>query len=136
MNKKILIGCLALLSIVILSGCNTPNPDVQISEYALGDESCSDFCAKYVYDFGVGTMKDGEISNGQCMCYISILERRCNDCNIPKHKEYHKEIVICDDGKLIKSWSSPDCVDWCNAGTEKGYNMCKTNCVFEGYVCI
>ncbi len=148
MNKKIMIICLTVLGLVILSGCNNHSADwdresCRIAGYEEPIKPDHDNIIKCRDERGsleVGIhyekleilrkFPDTKIQ----VDYIRKIGKGCNE-----HKAHHKdfEIINCvGDKKLIKSWSSPACVDWCNERTEKGYNMCKANCKLEGYVCI
>ena len=165
MNKKIMIVCLALLSLFVLSGCKG-EPKILVEGEVQMVTSDSVKINNQVYD--LCDRDEDKVSVGD---YISILSGiGAWDCDsnllevIPKHeyhhhkhKEHHKtdEVIVIVEKTIIKDHTHkkgkcqkemylddtkyPACKNWCNnEGYDGKYSyeyMCHHNCARERTVC-
>ncbi len=162
MNKKIMVLCLGLLSLVVLSGCNA-NGTAQ--KYCLSKGYSG---SKWINDWGTNMdfyctkeVRSETISDFE---YDNIKECGERQCPKPeyqhKHKEHPKrdEVVVIVEKTIVKEHTLfddlplcfkqevlddskyPACKEWCNEdGTSKrGHSytyLCFHNCKSEKLVC-
>lgn len=148
MNKKIMVLCLALLSIVVLSGCSEfpvstckPQGDFCASEgmtYKCGDYSGTTFWCKDHHGNKIPyTLEEFNYYN---------LHKHHNHEHHHAHKEHtkvehhHTKKKSCKKEMYLDDTKYPACNKWCNkeGKSDEGHSyvyLCHHNCARERTVC-
>lgn len=147
MNKKIMVFCLAVLALVVLSGC---------SEFPISCEPQQEFCASKGMSYKCGNHKGKTFwckdHHGNKIPYtleefnnFNINKYHIREYHYHKHEEHpkiehhHDKKKSCQKEMYLDDEKYPACKNWCNnEGYDGEYSyeyMCHYNCARERTVC-